>query len=379
MDPVCHTLVGAALAHAGLKRRSPLATAALVFGANAPDIDAVSYFLGDWLWWRRGWTHGILAVVVLPFVVTGGALAWDRFVRARRWPRRHPPVVARELLWVSALAVLTHPALDFLNNYGIRWLMPFADRWFYGDALYIIDPWVSGTLAAGVLASWWLGRRASAVWDAGPAQGALALVFVYATVMLALGQLGRPLVVDVFAERGIEVTGTPMVAPVFANPSRRYVVVEAGDRYLVTGFHWLPLPALEPHARTIERNDTHPAVAAARADPAARGFLRWSRFPFFRVERTPSGFVVLMDDARYAPAGGRSWASEEIHVPHDVARAASPAMATENGLSALPGVTAARPAEFVQSMTGPAWNRAVTNTRLARLAAVLAGWCTPGG
>jgi inner membrane protein len=268
---------------------------------------------------------------------------------------------------VSALAVLTHPALDYLNNYGIRWLMPFADRWFYGDALYIVDPWVSSALAAGVLASWRLGRRGGAVWDAGPAQGALALVFVYATVMLALGQLGRPLVADAFAERGIAVTGTPMVAPVFANPSRRYVVVEAGDRYLVTGFRWLPLPALEPHVRAIERNDTHPAVAAARADPAARGFLRWSRFPFFRVENTPSGFVVLMDDARYAPASGRSWASEEILVPHDVARAASATPAARaGGLSASPGAGAA------------AARHGGTNARLPRLAAALAGWCAPG-
>jgi inner membrane protein len=368
MDPVCHTLVGVTLGQAGLKHRSPLATAVLVFGVNAPDVDAVSYFLGDSLWWRRGWTHGILAVVVLPFVVTGGALLWDRLVRARQRPRRHPPAAARELLWLSALAVLTHPVLDFLNNYGIRWLMPFSGRWFYGDALYIIDPWVWSALAAGALASWWLGRRARTVWDGGPAQGALALVFVYATVMLALGQLGRPLVVDAFAERGIEVTGTPMVAPVFANPSRRYVVVEAGDRYLVTGFHWLPLPALDPHARAIERNDTHPAVAAARAHPAARGFLRWSRFPFFTVEDTPSGFVVLMDDARYAPAGGRSWASEEIHVPHDVARGASPgaAGATAGGASSRSG--AAR----IPGHTGAsAW--------VARLAGGLAAWCDTGG
>lgn len=369
MDPVCHTLVGVALAQAGLKHRSPLATATLVLGANAPDIDAVSYVLGDSLWWRRGWTHGVLAAAVLPFVLAAGALVWDRLVRGRRDPRRHPPAVARELLWLSALAVLTHPTLDFLNNYGVRWLMPFSDRWFYGDALFIVDPWVSGTLAAGALASWWLGRRRRrGVWDAGPAQGALALVFVYATVMLALGHLGRPLVADAFLERGIGVTGTPMVAPVFANPSRRYVVVEAGDRYLVAGFHWLPLPALEPHARTIARNDTHPAVAAARADPRARGFLRWARFPFFTIESTPDGFVVLMDDARYAPLGGRSWASRAIHVPHDLARAASAGAGT---------ATAGGP--FSRAGTTQATEGAGTDTWLARLAAALAAWCVPRG
>ena len=34
MDPLAHTLAGASLAQAGLKRLTPLATATLVIGAN---------------------------------------------------------------------------------------------------------------------------------------------------------------------------------------------------------------------------------------------------------------------------------------------------------------------------------------------------------
>ena len=63
--------------------------------------------------------------------------------RAPARPARAGPLVA-----LSYLAVLTHPALDWLNTYGIRLLMPFDSRWFYGDALFIIDPWlwlVAGT------------------------------------------------------------------------------------------------------------------------------------------------------------------------------------------------------------------------------------------
>jgi len=33
-----------------------------------------------------------------------------------------------------------HPTLDWLNTYGMRWLMPFSGRWFYGDAVFIVDP-----------------------------------------------------------------------------------------------------------------------------------------------------------------------------------------------------------------------------------------------
>ncbi len=42
MDPLAHTLFGAALAESGLKRRSRYATATLLIGANLPDIDVVA-------------------------------------------------------------------------------------------------------------------------------------------------------------------------------------------------------------------------------------------------------------------------------------------------------------------------------------------------
>jgi inner membrane protein len=94
MDPVAHTFTGAALAAAGLRRATPLATAALLIGANIPDVDVLSYFAGGFeaLAFRRGWTHGVLALAVWPFVVTGALLLWDRWVRRRRDAARRPRV-----------------------------------------------------------------------------------------------------------------------------------------------------------------------------------------------------------------------------------------------------------------------------------------------
>ena len=136
MDPIAHTLVGAAAAQTGLGRRSAYATAALVIGANLPDIDGVAMFLsGDSsLYWRRGWTHGILANVLLPLLLTALLIAWSRaFGR--------PPPRPCVLLGLSYLAVWSHPSLDWLNTYGVRWLMPFDGTWFYGDTLFVVDPW----------------------------------------------------------------------------------------------------------------------------------------------------------------------------------------------------------------------------------------------
>ena len=39
MEPVTHALFGLTLARAGLGRRTRLGTAALVIGANLPDVD----------------------------------------------------------------------------------------------------------------------------------------------------------------------------------------------------------------------------------------------------------------------------------------------------------------------------------------------------
>ena len=66
MDPIAHTLFGAALAESGLKNRSRYATATLLIGANLPDIDVVSGLWGsdEELYFRRGMTHGILALVL---------------------------------------------------------------------------------------------------------------------------------------------------------------------------------------------------------------------------------------------------------------------------------------------------------------------------
>ncbi|HEX6177712.1 MAG TPA: metal-dependent hydrolase, partial [Thermoanaerobaculia bacterium] len=119
MDPLTHTLVGANLASTRLGRTTSLATAALVAGANLPDVDSILYFTGHSdlaLGFRRGWTHGILALVVLPLVQTALLIAYARW--------RKIAISPRWLLVLSFVAILTHPFLDWLNNYGMRWLMP---------------------------------------------------------------------------------------------------------------------------------------------------------------------------------------------------------------------------------------------------------------
>src|SRR3954464_11342229 len=103
VDNITHTLVGAALAEAGLKRRTALGAATLMIGANFPDIDVIAVPLGKGIEWRRGTTHGFLALAILPFLLAWLIALWDRRVRRRREPEA-PPADFRQLVILAAIA-----------------------------------------------------------------------------------------------------------------------------------------------------------------------------------------------------------------------------------------------------------------------------------
>lgn len=307
MDNLCHTLVGAALGQAGLKKRTALGMATLMIGANFPDIDVIAVPLGYSLEFRRGWTHGILALILLPLLLTGLILLWDRGVRRRAGRVPDHPVRPGQVLLLAALSILTHPALDWMNTYGMRWLMPLDGRWFYGDALFIVDPWMWAGLLGGVLAA----RHGRVRW----ARIALAGVTVYAVLMLASGRLGRRYVSAQLAAAGIQGSASLMVGPLPVTPFRRAVVIDAGEEYRFGTLAWTPGPRLELSPRALPKNRSDPAALAAAATPQGRAFLVWSRFPFFVVQQGDGGTTVRLDDARYSAGSGASFASVVVRVP----------------------------------------------------------------
>lgn len=316
MDNVTHTLVGAALGQAGLKRRTALGMATLLIGANLPDIDALSYFTGgDAIGFRRGWTHGILAIVVLPLLLTAAIVGWDRWVhgRRRRPDAAGPPLLPRQVLLLAFLAVLTHPCLDWLNTYGLRWLMPFQDVWYHGDAWFIMDPWIWLVLGLGVALSAWLGRGGRARARDWPARVALALAAAYALAMLGISAAGRRIVASALAANGPEPTAV-MVSPTFGNPLRWDVVAWQGTSYRLGSIDGRPgkvTVRIDPAPFRIGLDD--PAAQKAAAVPAARPFLNWARFPVFYVSRTPDATSVRILDLRY---GAQGWATTTVVLPH---------------------------------------------------------------
>jgi inner membrane protein len=363
MDPVTHSLTGAVLSRAGLNRTTPLATATLVLAANAPDVDGLVMVQGTYasLALRRGLTHGPLAMLLLPLVVAGGILLYDRFWRRRRG-RDVPAARPLAVLGLAALGGLTHPLLDWMNTYGIRLLMPFSDRWFYGDALFIIDPWIWLLLAAPVVGlavsrrgriGWvllgiaatllvmlapqvplaarvvwavavaalalhtaiaWRRRRPEeevAAEAGGPepawarprtAQAVLVAVTLYIGGMVAADHAARGAMERAARAEGLQVR-TMMAAPLPANPFAAELVVETDEAYRLGTLDWFRSPRVE-WTRSIPKGERTPAVLATLQLQEVRDFLRWSRFPYVEQQDGVDGYVVRFGDARY-PAGMR--------------------------------------------------------------------------
>lgn len=308
MDNIAHTLAGVAMADAGLRRRTGLATATLAIGANLPDVDALIYAVGtgtDALAFRRGWTHGILAMVLWPFILAGLMLAWDRFVRQRR-PGPHQPVDPRWLLAVATLGIWSHPLLDLLNTYGVRLLMPFSGTWYYGDTLFIVDPWLWAALGAGIIFSR-IQRRRGAPHPGRPARIAIAAFAAYALVMAASSRIARG-IVERQASAGPART---MVAPAPVTPFSRAVVRDLGEQYETGHFAWGLAPRYDAGERTATGRDA-PGVAEAARAPEVADFLTWSRFPLFTTVAGRDSTLVRITDLRYP---GMPWASVEVVVP----------------------------------------------------------------
>lgn len=295
MDPITHTLAGATMARAGLDRRTPLAMATLMLAANAPDIDIAAMFVGDYtaLAWRRGWTHGPIAMLVLPVLLTAAMLAWDRWMR--RWRRPDAvPADPRALLLLAGIGTLSHPALDWLNTYGIRLLMPFGHTWYHGDAVFIIDPYLWVALGAGLLLPRRTVRRVRIV-------GATALVYVLAMVGASLA--GESLARDVALAQGLSVHEV-IYQPVPANPLAGDLIVVTDSAYRFGRLSWRGAERVRLDGPVILRGDwAAPEVAAARADRSVRDYLVWAQYPYVRIERDAERTHVFIGDARFVGMG----------------------------------------------------------------------------
>jgi inner membrane protein len=279
---------------------------------------------------RRGVTHGVLAMVTLPLALAAVVWLWHRWRGSTAPTVDAPRFRPRAIVALAFLGVLSHPALDWLNTYGVRLLMPFDGRWFYGDTLFIIDPWfwllgaagvvlarsgsaraVAGWLVLAALATWLVvtsdlvGPGVKIGWGLGIAaiaalrwrasgiaspeafsRAALATLALYIGLAFGFARLAESAIARQFAAAG-EMQANPAPGVPW---SLRVVVVEPGAYRIV---------ARDGAVFTLPRREPDAIVKAALAQESIRGFATWMRYPHWTVEEKPDRWIVRFQDLRY--------------------------------------------------------------------------------
>ncbi len=278
-----------------------------------------------------------------------------------------PPLATGWLFALCYLAVATHPTLDWLNTYGMRWLMPFSDTWYFGDSVFIMDPWLWLMLGVG----WLIGRR--------PTRGLLityavisalllrvvvtrapdyipAVVTVVALLLLVLvlkpgtGKLKaqRAAVVGLglaalyivsliglhavteqrvrveLAQQGLNPADQLMVGPVPANPLIWDVVAASDDRYRYGRFSWSRQGSLEMSDADLPAAESSILWSEIVSSGQAPGFLRWVRFPWLELETDGAERRVYLMDARYRRQRTRGFGGTAIELPATDSRLSTP-------------------------------------------------------
>ena len=354
MENVAHSLVGYALARAGLEKHAPLASAALLIGANLPDAEVIgSLFGSNYLDSHRGVTHGAAGILALSVALAGGLWILGRCRKSGiGWRSRLIP-----LWYLSLLGLLSHILLDYCNDYGVRPWLPFSDHKYYGDLLSIIDPWIWVIFGSALflMTASRRGRRrwivfgsilaVLAVLISPPIQGLLCLLVIPAALwignllrarggnparaafvafLLYLGGLAgaRALVLrtaNVAAAaavperiRKIEVLpGRP------ASPLRWFVVMEASETYYAAEVILFDRTS-RPKFEAIDKNLNNPYYQESLAQGSMAAMARFARFPYVFVESSPNGsHTILLRDLRYARERTEGWGTARAIVPRD--------------------------------------------------------------
>jgi inner membrane protein len=359
MDNLTHSLIGLAASKAGLERLSPGTTALCVLASNAPDADIVSAFFGRWtyLHHHRGITHSIVGTITLSLALPLVFYLGDLIISRVR--KRSATFKLRGLMLASIIVSATHPLVDWTNNYGVRFLLPWNSRWFYGDFVFIIDPFLWLTLGGAVFLVTSNSKKKVVGWIAvaliptclvlfGPADrggltNAMALRVVWLMALSVLIVLfwrgagrhwGTKIPIAAFGMVLLYMTALCLVHKValqqakseaasIASENVERVVDVAAMPTLANPFNWLCVVETERAAyrfslvlgrggdrRNLVRHErpealNAQAMAEATSDFRSRIFLDFARFPVARIvdEDCATQTLVQFADLRYTEPG----------------------------------------------------------------------------
>lgn len=120
-----------------------------MIASNFPDADILMGFVDStllgYLVNHRGHTHTFAGLILQFFFLFGLFYFFYKIKNSYIWSEDLVKPVAS----VTGFGLLSHIGLDFMNSYGVHPFWPINNNWFYGDFVFIIEPylWITATLS----------------------------------------------------------------------------------------------------------------------------------------------------------------------------------------------------------------------------------------
>ncbi len=317
MDPLTHALSGALLARATARRTYQtlplrLRIASGFIAAAFPDIDFALRLIDTlvYLNWHQGPTHSL---ILLPLWAWLLAQVFVRLFRPYSWRLFFIPV---------CLGLAIHIAGDLITSYGLMLFAPFSTERYSLPLVFVIDPWFSLIIIAGLLASWLYPHQRAA------AMAALAGLGIYVFFLSTLYHQAIAISQQHVKTNMAHATATISVLPQPLSPFHWKLIVRHNGNYQVASVHLYKKAAAfsshEPAAdgwlwqkiamayRPVTEgawvdyhqfgNDPHrqEAVRDAWNAPAFEPFRTFSVFPVLdRTEKSDRGLCYWFYDLRF--------------------------------------------------------------------------------
>ena len=273
-----HTFVGFAIARAGTDKWARNAVATAVVASNFPDIDSIAGLWGTaaYLDHHRGITHSLIGVPIFALLVS----AVMHLFSEKFW----------KTYAIALMAMATHPALDYLNSYGTRPLLPFSGKWYYGDVVFIFDPYLDTVLFAGLVAGFfWPHRRRAATWIS------LVLSLLYIAARVELHNMAVSQVLQLANIREADrLAVLPNVSPVQWD-----VIAESKSQVVRFDWDMWSQVRVDSSVTTMDSAPWSAIIEHAMTARDAKAMFRFARFPVTRIHKLPSGYRVTFLDFRF--------------------------------------------------------------------------------
>jgi len=307
MDPLTHALSGALLARATAEKTHQLplqsksnsysSTTALPLklritagfcAAFWPDLDFALRLIDTmtYLNWHQGPTHSL---VLLPFWAWVVSVLLSGIYRRYSWRMFFVP---------ACIGLAIHIAGDLITAYGLMLFAPFSTERYSLPLVFVIDPWFSLIIVAGLIASWlYPSQRLAAI-------AALIGLTIYVTFLSTLYHKAQTVANDYIATHHLSPNSVD-VLPQPLSPYHWKLIIQQHDRYHTALVH---LDKKEPASQRTKEG-FFSRIASAYQPVSAENWQQHHRFgndpelentaraawlqPAFEPFRTFSVFPVL--------------------------------------------------------------------------------------